>query len=67
MVLSVNRIADRVAADRSIGEYDLWRMRRKVEHELFVCRRRREPLPIDLLYARRIIITAQMRRRDPFG
>ena len=65
MALSVQGMADRIAADLSIGDYDLWHMRRRLEDELFRRRRRREPLPIDLIYGRRVIMAVEARRRAP--
>lgn len=64
MALNLRRLTAMLAANRGITDYDLWHMRRRLEDELFGRRRRSEPVPIDLLYARRAVIAAQARKRD---
>lgn len=67
MALRVKRIAESIAADRSISDYDLWHMRRRLEDELSEREHRGEPIPIDLIYARRIIIVAAASKQAGAG
>lgn len=54
-----------LAGDGTVSDYDLWRARRRVETDIERCRRLAQPLPIDLLYARRVIETARIMRSRP--
>lgn len=48
-----------LACDERLSDYDFWRALRSVEDELYRCQRLGKPVPIDLVYARRILNAAR--------
>ncbi|MEX0956782.1 MAG: hypothetical protein WDZ83_16420 [Rhizobiaceae bacterium] len=63
--LNTRILSTSLARDASISEYDLWRAQRGIEDELYRCRRLGRPVPIELVYARRIIDAAWTQRYGP--
>jgi hypothetical protein len=45
-----------------ITDYDFWRAQRRIEDELYRCQRTGTPVPIELVYARRVVETARAKR-----
>ncbi len=63
----VDRVARSLAVDVSVSDYQLWRALKTVEDDLYRLGRSLLPVPIDLLYTRRILLAAQSRRDLVFG
>jgi hypothetical protein len=61
--IDVKKLAERLALDRRISDYDFWRAQKSVEDALYRTERLHQPIPIDLVYAREILRKAR-RRRD---
>lgn len=59
MTGDVAHFACAVALDEAYSDYDLWRAQKTLEDELYDIRRLRRPIPIDVIYARRILIEAR--------
>lgn len=55
----VAHFACAVALDEAYTDHDLRRAQQVVEEELHDIRRLRQPIPIDVIYARRILIEAR--------
>ncbi|MFC3722244.1 hypothetical protein [Neoaquamicrobium sediminum] len=55
----VAHFACAVALDEAYTDHDLRRAQRLVEQELQDIRRLRQPIPIDVIYARRILMAAR--------
>jgi hypothetical protein len=51
--------ADRLAGDPRISDYDFWRILRNVNNEIFSLSSRKEPIPIDLIRWRMIVMRAR--------
>jgi hypothetical protein len=66
VALRTQTLSDILARDATISEYDFWRALRKIENELYRCRRLGKPIPIELVYARRIINSAWAERNMDF-
>ena len=62
MALRTQTLSNILARDETISDYDFWRALRKIENELYRCRRLGKPIPIELVYARRILHSARMER-----
>lgn len=62
MALRTQTLSSILARDASISDYDFWRALRKIEDELYNCGRLGKPVPIELVYARRIINSAWTQR-----
>lgn len=62
MALRTRILSTLLARDDRISDYDFWRALRRIENELYRRGRLGEPVPIDLVYARRIISTARLLR-----
>ena len=67
MALSTETLSGILARDASITEYDFWRALRRIEGELYRCSRLGTPVPIELVYIRRILSSAwSQRNRDEY-
>jgi hypothetical protein len=62
VALRTQTLSDILARDPTISDYDFWRALRRIENELYRCRRLGKPIPIDLVYARRILNSAWAER-----
>lgn len=62
MKVDVNALADDLARDGSIGDYDIWRALKTIEDELYRADRRGRPIPMDLIFARAILRKARLKR-----
>lgn len=62
MKIDAKALAERLARDWRISDYDFWRAQKSVENALYRAERLRQPIPIDLLYARDILRKARWRR-----
>lgn len=62
MALRTHILSGILARDERISDYDFWRAMRSIEQELDRCGRLGKPIPIDLVYARRIIQAASRER-----
>lgn len=51
-----------VALDPTCSDYDLWRAIKTLDDELYRMQRQRRPIPIRILYARRILQSASAKR-----
>ena len=65
MALNTRTLSSLLARDLTVSEYDLWRVRRGIEAELYRCSREGAPVPIELVYARRIVDVAWTKRFGP--
>jgi hypothetical protein len=64
VALRTRILSNILARDERISDYDFWRALRRIEQELYRCRRSGKPVPIDLVYARRIIDAARTKRNS---
>lgn len=62
MALNIRILSSSLARDASVSDYDLWRAQRGIEAELYRCNRLGTPVPIELVYARRILDAAWTQR-----
>ncbi len=62
MKIDVKKLAERLAHDWRISDYDFWRAQKSVEDALYRTERSRQPIPIDLVYAREILRKARRQR-----
>ncbi|MBO6720055.1 MAG: hypothetical protein JJ913_19060 [Rhizobiaceae bacterium] len=62
MALRTTILSNVLAHNALITDYDFWRAERRIEDELFVCLRWGKPVPIELIYARRIVASARAKR-----
>jgi hypothetical protein len=62
VALRTQTLSSILAHDASISDYDFWRAQRRIEDELYNCGRLGKPVPIELVYARRIINSAWKQR-----
>ena len=62
MKVDVKRLADRLAVDRTVSDYDFWRALKTLNDELYQTVRQHRPIPIGLVYAREILRTARRKR-----
>lgn len=62
MKIDAKRLAERLAFDPRISDYDFWRAAKTVDDAIYRSERQRRPIPIDLVYARAIIRTARRKR-----
>lgn len=67
MALRTQTLSRILARDPAICEYDFWHALRKIEDELYDCFRLGRPIPIELVYARRIISAAWSARKSGQG
>jgi len=58
----VSRRARRLALDPDISDYEFWRTLKSVRQEIYLLLRAGRPVPIRLLYARRTLEMAIVRR-----
>ena len=58
----VARISTVLASDDSISDYDFWRALKSLNNELYQIERRKLPIPINVIYARRILHMARIKR-----
>ena len=65
MALNAQILSGLLARDTDISAYDLWRARRGIENELYRYSRLGAPVPIELVYARRIVGAAWTKRYGP--
>ena len=65
MALNTRILSSSLARDARISDYDLWRAQRGIEDELYRRRRLGAPVPIELVYARRIVDAAWRQRYGP--
>jgi len=63
MATLTTSLAEIVARDGAISDYELWRERKRIVHQIYLAERQRRPIGIELLYRMRIIEMAQHRRR----
>jgi hypothetical protein len=61
-VSDVERLSRTLAGDPTITDYAIWRALKTIENDLYVLERTGRPIPIDLLYSRRILAGARGRR-----
>jgi hypothetical protein len=66
VALSTQTLSEILARDASISDYDFWRALRRIESELYRCRRLGKPIPIELVYARRILNSAWAERNPDY-
>lgn len=62
MKVDVDTMADDLARDGSISDYDFWRALKTVEEELYQTERQHRPIPIDLVFTRAILLKARTKR-----
>jgi hypothetical protein len=62
MKIDVAQISSRLASDRSLSDYDFWRALKTVNNELYRIERDRQPIPMRMIYARQILVTARKKR-----
>lgn len=62
MKIDVKELAERLALDRRLSDYDFWRAQKSIEDALYRTERMHQPIPIDLVYAREILRKARRRR-----
>lgn len=60
----VARLSSTLALDESYSDYDLWRAQKTLENELYRIERLRLPVPIGVIYARRILSAARTKRAE---
>jgi hypothetical protein len=65
VALNTRTLSSILARDLTVSEYDLWRAQRGIEDELYRRRRLGAPVPIELVYARRIVDAAWTQRYGP--
>lgn len=58
MALRTQPLSNMLARNAAITDYEFWRALRRIEDQIYRCRRHGEPIPIELVYARRILKTA---------
>ena len=56
------KIADILAADARISDYDMWRELKTIDLQLYDIDRNNKVVPISLLYRRRVLVMAFSRR-----
>jgi hypothetical protein len=56
-------MARRLAADERLSDYHFWRWLKDIDDALYQADRRRQPIPFHLIYARRLLRNARLRRR----
>lgn len=61
----VARLSRYLAFDDKCSDYDLWRALKSLNNELHRIERLALPIPIEMIYARRIMREAKLRRGDP--
>lgn len=59
----IQTLARRLAADERLSDYDFWRWLKDIENLLYRVERERSPVPFHLLYVRRLLRNARLRRR----
>lgn len=62
MKSEVELLSGLLASDRSISNDDFWRALRTVDHELHRLTRTGSPIPMNVIYVRRILDEARRRR-----
>lgn len=62
MKVDVKRMAERVAHDPDVTDYDVWRALKTLDAELYDIEARHDPIPMDLVFARAILRRAQASR-----
>ncbi|MDZ5698186.1 hypothetical protein [Chelativorans sp. M5D2P16] len=62
MKVDVKRMSERIAHDRSVSDYEVWRALKAVNDELHEIESQCDPIPIDLVFARAILRRAQQTR-----
>lgn len=62
MATLTTSLAEIVARDGAISDYELWRERKRIVHQIYLAERERRPIGIELIYRMRIIEMAQHRR-----
>lgn len=63
MKIDIQKLADELAADPSITDYDFWRALKLIDHEVFELDRQRLPIPMRILQQRGILRRARQKRR----
>lgn len=63
MKIDVARMADRLARDPRITDYDFWRAMKNLDNEIFDIANSNEPIPIRILRWREIVRRARDARR----
>lgn len=58
----VARLSSLVAQDESCSDYDLWRALKTLDNQLYRIERSGLPVPIRVIYARRILEAARAKR-----
>lgn len=62
VALRTEPLSNILARDASLSEYDFWSALRRIENELYRCSKLGRPVPIELVYARRIVSSAWAKR-----
>ncbi|WP_159592014.1 MULTISPECIES: hypothetical protein [Chelativorans] len=65
MKVDVKRMSERLARDASVSDYEVWRALKALDEELYQIETQRDPIPIDLVFARAILRRAQEARGCP--
>ncbi|WP_235897638.1 hypothetical protein [Neoaquamicrobium microcysteis] len=60
----VANLSSTLALDTAYSDYDLWRAHKSLDDELYKLEREHRPIPIDVLYARRILSVARTKRAE---
>ena len=63
----VTRLSDTLALDPTCSDYDLWRAIKTLDDQLYKIQRESRPVPIRILYARRIFESARAKRSGRHG
>lgn len=62
MKVDIKKLAQRLANDATISDYEFWRALKTVDDQLYRIDRQHRPIPIDLVFVREIIRRARRKR-----
>ncbi|EKF20826.1 hypothetical protein [Nitratireductor pacificus] len=62
MNAEARELSETLARSAEISDYDFWRALKSLDDELYSLERKREPIPIDLIFIRAIVRSARQQR-----